>query len=86
MPTISVLTSVYNETPQEISQAVRSIQGQTFTDWELILINDHPGRQELEELLASLALTDPRIRFLANPKNLGLARSMNRAAAAEDCI
>lgn len=82
MPTISVLTSIYNETPQEIFQAVRSIQGQTFTDWELILINDHPGRQELEELLASLALTDPRIRFLANPKNLGLARSMNRAAAA----
>lgn len=82
MPTISVLTSVYNESPQEICQAIRSIQEQTYPDWELILVNDNPKQEEMSRLLSSLTAQDSRIRLLTNPKNLGLARSMNRAAAA----
>ncbi len=82
MPLISVLTSIYNETFQEIRQAIQSIQKQTFKDWELILVNDNPHRPDLILWLKSFVKTDPRIRLLLNPENIGLARSMNRAADA----
>lgn len=80
MPQISVLTGVCSETLPQIRQAVTSITEQTFSDWELLLVNDNPRRTELAGCLESLAKGDARIRILTNPKNLGLARSMNRAA------
>lgn len=78
---ISVLMSVYNEKRNEIDEAVQSVLDQTFSDFELIIVNDNPCKPELAEHLDVLKKKDDRIRILSNEQNIGLALSMNRAAA-----
>jgi glycosyltransferase involved in cell wall biosynthesis len=72
-PPISVILPVYNGR-KTIREAVSSILGQTFRDFEFIIINDG-STDETAEILASF--TDPRIRVL-NQENRGFAASMNR--------
>ena len=40
MPRVSVLMPVYNTRPEHLREAVSSILAQTFTDFELIVLND----------------------------------------------
>lgn len=77
---ISVLSSVYNETLDEIREAVDSILSQSYTDFELIVVLDRPEYTEGLALLQEYAAKDPRIKVLVNEKNIGLALSMNYAA------
>ena len=39
VPLISILMAVYNE-EQSILKSIKSIQNQTFKNWELIIIDD----------------------------------------------
>lgn len=77
--TVSVIMPVYNE-EKYISYAIDSILAQTFTDWELIVVND-ASTDRTEEIVRSY--TDPRIKYYTyeenkgNPyaQNLGMSRS-----------
>ena len=75
---ISILMSIYNETAKQICEAVESLLSQTYQNFELIVINDNPNRNDVKEILASYK--DTRIRLYQNETNLGLAMSMNKAA------
>ena len=75
MPLISVLLSVYNG-EASIVDAVESIRAQTFTDWELIAVDD-ASRDRTGALLHDF--DDERIRILCNDRNQGLAASLNAA-------
>lgn len=77
---ISVLTSVYNESLNEIRESIDSILTQSFSNFELIIVLDRPEYAEGFELLQDYAAKDPRIKLLVNEKNIGLAMSMNYAA------
>ena len=77
---ISVLTSVYNETLAEIRESIDSILGQSYTDFELIIVLDRPEYGEGLALLQEYAAKDQRVKVLVNEKNIGLALSMNYAA------
>ncbi len=61
--TISILTP-YRNAEKYIRETALSILGQTHTNWEWILVNDHSKENELEAI-ADL-LHDPRIRLLEN--------------------
>jgi hypothetical protein len=62
-----------------IVRAVRSLLAQTFGDWELIIVDDgSPDRTA--EILAPFR-ADPRVRYLRNPRNLGLGACLNLATA-----
>ena len=63
MSRISILTPFRNA-EKYIRETALSILGQTHTDWEWILVNDHSTENELEAL-ADL-LDDPRIILLEN--------------------
>ena len=79
MPEISVIMSVYNgETYLE--EAINSVCNQTFTDWELIVINDCSS-DKTDEILDKYAKADKRIRVYENEVNLKLPSSLNKAAA-----
>lgn len=77
---ISVLMSVYNETLSDIRESVDSILGQTYGDFELIVVLDRPEYAEGLALLQEYAAKDARVKVLVNEKNIGLALSMNYAA------
>lgn len=77
MPEISVIMSVYNgETYLE--EAVESIINQSFTKWELVIINDC-STDSTSEILADFALKDERIKVHTNEVNLRLPTSLNKA-------
>ena len=72
-PTISVILPVYNGT-DTIRATVNSVLGQSFTDFELLIINDGSTDDTLNILNA---FADQRIRILSYA-NEGLASSRNR--------
>ena len=73
-PQISVVMSVYNG-GKYVREAVESILNQTFTDFELIVIDDG-STDGTSEILASY--NDSRIILLINEKNIGLPASLNK--------
>ena len=75
-PLVSVVLPVYNG-EAFVLDAVRSIQEQTFQDWELIIVDDGSRDRSLE-ICQNCASQDPRLRIYANPANLGLAKTMNK--------
>lgn len=74
-PTVSVLMPVFNPHPVYFPQAVASIVAQSFTDWELVIVED-PSELSAAELLKPF--DDPRIRLIRNPERTGFARQLNR--------
>ncbi len=72
-PVVSVILPVYN-CPRYVGRAVESILAQTYTDFELIVIDD--GSED-ETLAVVSRYTDPRIRLLTQA-NRGLAGALNR--------
>ena len=73
-PTVAVLMPVYNAEPY-IAQAVQSIRGQSFTDFELILLDDGSTDGSLAELKRQAA-EDDRITVISRP-NTGIVAALN---------
>lgn len=72
---VSVLTPIYNTNPEHLKQMIGSVLNQTFTDWELILLNDSPENKNLKKVIS--LYKDKRIVYLENKKNLGITKSRN---------
>ena len=73
-PEVSVLMPVYNGA-RFLAEAIDSVLGQTFGDFELLAINDGSS-DETAEILARYR--DSRVRIVDNGRNLGLIASLNR--------
>lgn len=76
MPTVSVLTPIYNTNHAHLRECIESILNQTFTDFEFIILNDSPDNDALEKLVLSYG--DARIRYVKNEKNIGISQSRNK--------
>lgn len=76
MPCISVILPIYNEI-KYVRTSIESIQNQTFTDWEMIVVNDYGSDDGCAEVVLEYAKTDDRICLLQNTSKLGLAESLN---------
>lgn len=73
-PAATVLMPLFNGKAY-LSQAMESILGQTFGDFELLVIDD--GSTDDGPNIVK-GYRDPRIRLLANDTNLGIAATLNR--------
>lgn len=73
-PKVTVLMSVYNG-EKYLNEAIDSILGQTFKDFEFLIINDG-STDKAGEILESY--NDPRIKIINNDKNIGLTKSLNK--------
>ena len=76
--TISVLLPAYNA-ERYILQSVQSVLGQTYEDFELLVVDDC-STDRTAEVLASIR--DPRLRVMRNATNLGVVGTLNRAMGA----
>jgi glycosyltransferase involved in cell wall biosynthesis len=75
-PTISVVMSVYNA-GRYLREAVESVLGQTFGDFEFIIIDDGSADGS-PQVLRDYAGRDPRVRLTVRP-NKGLTVTLNEA-------
>ena len=77
---ISIVVPVYNA-EKELQRCVNSILGQSFSDWELLLIDDG-SRDGSPALCDRLAQRDPRVRVchkenggVSSARNLGIRKA-----------
>lgn len=61
-----------------IGAAIRSIQAQTYQNWELI-ISDDCSMDDTKEVLAPFLQSDSRIKYICNNENSGAAIARNNA-------
>jgi SAM-dependent methyltransferase len=61
-PEVTVLTAVHNGA-RHLGETIASIQGQTFTDWEYIIVDDASEDETVEVVKAAMG-RDPRIRLV----------------------
>jgi glycosyltransferase involved in cell wall biosynthesis len=73
-PKVTVLLPVHNGEPY-LAAAVQSVLGQSFADFELLIIDDGSTDRSCE-IVRSFA--DPRIRLLRNAANQRLIATLNR--------
>jgi glycosyltransferase involved in cell wall biosynthesis len=71
---ISILMSVYNG-EKYLAEAIESILGQTFTNFEFLIINNGSTDKSRKILLS---YSDNRIKLIDNKINVGLIKSLNK--------
>ncbi len=77
VPLVSVLIPAYNA-ESTIGESIAGVLAQTFTDWELIIVDDASTDGTFE--VASAFAAPPRIRVLRNAERLGKWANHNRCA------
>jgi glycosyltransferase involved in cell wall biosynthesis len=75
-PKVTVITTAYNR-EKYIAQAIESVLAQTFTDFELIVVDD--CSRDSTVAIAQSYTTDPRVRVIVNDHNLGDYPNRNQA-------
>ena len=73
MPKVSVLMSVYNRAAY-VGEALESVLQQTYSDWELVVVND--GSQDNSEEV--IKQYQSQLTYMAQP-NRGMSSGLNRA-------
>lgn len=76
MPDISVIVPVY-QAERYLKKCVESVKAQTFSNWELLLVDD--GCTDASPAICdAFAAEDSRIRALHQEKNAGVSEARNR--------
>ena len=73
---VSIIMPSFN-TASYIAESIESVLHQTYTDWELIVVDDC-STDNTDEVMEGY-LEDKRIRYFKNDKNSGAAVSRNKA-------
>lgn len=73
---VSIIMPSYN-TADYIAESIQSVLEQSYTDWELIVVDDC-STDNTDEVIKPY-LTDGRIKYFKNEKNSGAAVSRNHA-------
>ena len=80
IPTVSVVTRCYNQA-QYLPEAIDSVAAQTFTDWEIVIVDDGSPDDTAEVAQRLLEELGDRVR-LVRQANAGLSGAMNSGVAA----
>lgn len=76
-PLVSVITPTYNS-EFFISETIDSVRSQTYTNWELIIVDDASSDKTVE-ILKKYAASDERIKYHVLETNSGAAIARNTA-------
>ena len=75
MAAISIVIPLFNAQAY-VHRFVESLQAQTFKNFEAIFVNDQTPDQSAE-ILTGMASSDPRIKLIQHPRNLGAGAARN---------
>lgn len=73
-PLVSIIMPVYNG-EKYLKEAIDSVLAQTYSHFELLLINDGSSDSSKEIILS---YSDPRIRYIENERNIKLIATLNK--------
>lgn len=76
-PAVTVLMPVFNGA-RYLRESIGSVLGQTFPDWELLLVDD--GSTDESGKIA-MSFGDGRVRVIRSEQNVGLVATLNRGLA-----
>lgn len=68
---VSVIMAAYNA-EKTIAQAIESVLKQTYSNFELLVVNDC-SKDNTVEIVKNIALQDRRVRLISNKKNSGVS-------------
>ena len=74
-PKVSVLMPIYRTKEKHLRATIESVLGQTFTDFEFLILDDCP--EDDRECVVG-AYSDGRIRYFRNDHNMGITPSRNK--------
>lgn len=77
-PLVSVVVPTYGR-PDELRRAIRTVQLQTLTEWELVIVDDGSPQPVV---LAPDVAADERVVLIRHPTNLGVSHARNAGIAA----
>ncbi len=80
-PLISVLMPVYNPDFKFLEDAIDSVRGQIYPNWELCVAEDHSTDEEVRSFLENMAGRDSRLKIFFRAENGGIALCSNSALA-----
>lgn len=79
-PLVSAVVSTYKRDTDIVKRAVLSVANQTYSNMELIVVNDCPTKEELAEKIESMlssVQTDMEIHYIVLEKNGGACKARN---------
>lgn len=76
-PLVSIILSTYNWNPKWLTESITSVLKQTYTNFELIIIND-ASTNNIEDTILNFQKKDERIIYIKNEKNVWLTTSLNK--------
>ena len=80
-PLISIAVPAYQTPVEFLRQMIESLIVQTYSNWELCIVNASPDNEEMQKVLAEYSAGDSQVRFCNLKENLGIAENTNRAFA-----
>ncbi len=78
-PLISIVTPVYNIEDVWLEKCIQSVLAQTYTDWELCIVDDASTRKGIRKALQQYSNSDPRIKTKYLAQNLHISGATNEA-------
>ncbi|MFZ3383347.1 MAG: glycosyltransferase family 2 protein [Candidatus Methanoperedens sp.] len=79
IPLISIITPVYNTTPNILKETIQSVLKQTYDNWELCIVDGNSKGEELKNILTDFSQIDKRIHVNFLDQNLGISGNSNKA-------
>lgn len=80
-PRFSVLMPVFSPPRAFLDEAIGSVAGQDYPDWELCIVDDASPDSAHWPAIEALAASETRVRILRRPQNGGIAAATNDALA-----
>jgi len=78
-PLISIITPTYNTPEAFFHEMIQSVQDQTYTNWELVIVDDASPDETTRKLIKEYAEQDARIKCLFLEENHHIAGATNEA-------
>lgn len=75
-PKVTIICLCYNHS-KFIAEAVESVFNQTYSNLELIIVDD-ASQDNSKEVITNLCVKYSQIRFIQNEQNLGMCKSFNK--------
>lgn len=81
----SVLAAIttHKRKPEMVERAIKSVAAQTYTDWDLVVVDDSPAdyefRDDVRKMVEEWSRRDSRVRYVPHDKNYGANHARNTA-------